>query len=386
VDAITDKEKPTGVKLVLNSIEDIFCITALVLLAVFPILESVARLFGTGVPASSGIIVHLLLFTGLLGGMICTRNESNLAISFVQYIPEGKFKNGLNVITNLISAFISIVIAWRSFFIIEPGDEKMIGFVSNRTLALIIPIAFGIIAFRFIRMSKLSGWKIIIPIVVFLLGTIVSFPVIAKMIWGFELPQGLENIFIKYAEFVSFIKLPVIILLIIAAFGGTPLFIVLSGIALILLQTADSDTARIVDGVPFTGDIYTALINDKIIAIPLFTLAGFLLSESKAGQRLVNTFRNFFSWLPGGIIIVTVVICAFFTSFTGASGVTILALGGILYAILHEHLKYSQKFSIGLLTSVGSIGLLFPPSLPLILVGTVMQVNIFHMFLGGIIP
>jgi tripartite ATP-independent transporter DctM subunit len=86
------------------------------------------------------------------------------------------------------------------------------------------------------------------------------------------------------------------------------------------------------------------------------------------------------------MIIATVIICAFFTSFTGASGVTILALGGILYSILSEHVTYPEKFSIGLLTSVGSIGLLFPPSLPLILVGAMAQINIFHMFLGGLIP
>jgi TRAP-type C4-dicarboxylate transport system permease large subunit len=130
------------------------------------------------------------------------------------------------------------------------------------------------------------------------------------------------------------------------------------------------------------ADIYSALTNNNIIAIPLFTIVGFFLSASKAGERLVNVFRSFFSWLPGGIILVSVIICAFFTSFTGASGVTILALGGILYAILSEHLKYPEKFSIGLITSVGSIGLLFPPSLPLILVGTVTQTNIIHLFLG----
>jgi len=389
VDVQTIKEKPAGVKLVLNSIEDIFCITALVLLAVFPILESVARLFSTGVPASSGIIVHLLLFTGLLGGMICTRNESHLAISFVQYIPDGKIKNGLNITSNLISSFVAIILAWSSIsFINTVLVESRIGFVSNHVLALIMPIAFGVIAIRFARMTKLTGWKILIPVFVLLLGSISTFPVIANMIWGYELPQTIEVIFLKYADFVSFVKLPVIILLIIAALGGTPLFVVLGGLSLILLQTSGSDPYRIVDGVigSFTGDIYTALTNDKIIAIPLFTLVGFFLSESKAGHRLVNTFRSFFSWLPGGIIIVSVVICAFFTSFTGASGVTILALGGILYAILSDHLKYPQKFSIGLLTSVGSIGLLFPPSLPLILVGTVLQVNIFHMFLGGIVP
>jgi tripartite ATP-independent transporter DctM subunit len=154
----------------------------------------------------------------------------------------------------------------------------------------------------------------------------------------------------------------------------------MGGLVLILLSAAGSQVDIL------STDIYSALTSDNIIAIPLFTLVGFFLSESRAGTRLVETFRSFFSWLPGGMIIAAVIICAFFTSFTGASGVTILALGGILYTILSEHIKYPEKFSIGLLTSVGSIGLLFPPSLPLILVGAMSQINIFHIFLGGLIP
>jgi tripartite ATP-independent transporter DctM subunit len=176
-------------------------------------------------------------------------------------------------------------------------------------------------------------------------------------------------------------RIPAVILLILAALAGTPLFIVMGGLALILIQASSGGEIDVV-----ANQVYTALTQNSIIAIPLFTLTGFFLSESKAGERLVKTFRSFFGWLPGGMIIVTVIICAFFTSFTGASGVTILALGGILYTILADHVKYSEKFSIGLLTSVGSIGLLFPPSLPIILVGATTMTNIIHLFLGGIFP
>jgi tripartite ATP-independent transporter DctM subunit len=168
--------------------------------------------------------------------------------------------------------------------------------------------------------------------------------------------------------------------LILAAFAGTPLFVVMGGLALILIETSgvDIDVAA--------NQVYMALTQDSIVPIPLFTIAGFLLSESKAGERLVKTFRSLFGWFPGGMIVVTVLICAFFTSFTGASGVTILALGGLLFTILSEHVKYPEKFSIGLLTSTGSIGLLFPPSLPIILVGVVTMTNTLKLFVGGIIP
>jgi len=383
------REKPARVKSVLYLIEDYFCITVLILMAVFPLLELVALLFRTGIPASSGLIIHFLLFTALLGGMICTRRESHLAISLVQYIPEGPIRGKLKVLCNLVSAFISIIIAWSSISFIKMGlDHTMIGFIPRRVLATIIPIAFLIIAIRFVRRTNLTGWKLLLPVLTLVLGTVASFPVIAKIIWGFDMPVLAENIGGIYFHITWYAKIPLVIFLVLAALAGTPLFIVLGGLSLLLLQVTDFDPYLVIDGVMDTvaNNIYNGLTDDKIIAIPLFTLVGFFLSESKAGERLVNTFRSFFSWLPGGIIIVSVVICAFFTSFTGASGVTILALGGILYAILSEHLKYPQKFSIGLLTSVGSIGLLFPPSLPLILVGTVIQVNILHLFLGGIIP
>ena len=357
--------------------EDIACITFIVLMAVFPLLELAVHFFlKTGIPASTAFIAHFLLFSALIAGMICTRNESHLAISIVQYLPEGKIRERISVLSNLVSSFVSVIIAWSSISFIKMGLDGMVGFAPRRVLAAIIPLAFFILAFRFARRARLTGWKIIIPVLVILIGSAAAFPSIAKIIWGFNMPDAVFTICDIFMDIAWYVKIPVVVLLIIAALGGIPLFIILGGLSLLLLREQDSVAVN----------IYFGLVNQNIIAIPLFTIVGFFLSESKAGERLVNTFRSFFSWLPGGIIIVTVVICAFFTSFTGASGVTILALGGILYAILSDHLKYPEKFSIGLLTSVGSIGVLFPPSLALILVGTVMQVNILHLFMGGIIP
>jgi tripartite ATP-independent transporter DctM subunit len=169
-----------------------------------------------------------------------------------------------------------------------------------------------------------------------------------------------------------------------------PVFAAIGGIAMIMLQAVGLEP----EAVPI--QVFSALSETDIIAIPLFTLTGFFLSESKAGERLVRTFRAFFGWLPGGMVIAAVLICAFFTSFTGASGVTILALGGILHLILVEN-KYKENSSIGLLTSVGGIGLMFPPSLPIILVASTsnsilhfmnvpVSYSIIHYFIGAIIP
>jgi tripartite ATP-independent transporter DctM subunit len=175
------------------------------------------------------------------------------------------------------------------------------------------------------------------------------------------------------------LRWPVFALLIIAALLGAPLFVIIGGIGVLLF----SQSGGSLEVIP--GEAYSMLISPSIPAIPLFTLTGFILSESGAGKRLVRLFRAFFGWLPGGLTIATVIVCAFFTTFTGASGVTILALGALLSYVLIEN-GYKQKFSHGLLTGSGSIGLLFPPSLPIILYGVVAQTNIMHIYLGGIIP
>src|SRR5438094_6519974 len=126
-------------------------------------------------------------------------------------------------------------------------------------------------------------------------------------------------------------------------------------------------------------------LSPTLPAIPLFTLAGFLLAEGHASERLLRVFRAFFGWIPGGTAVVCAVLCSFFTVFTGGSGVTILALGGVLLpALLRD--GYREKFALGLLTASGSLGLLLPPALPLILYAVVAQIPIEDIFIGGILP
>ena len=122
-----------------------------------------------------------------------------------------------------------------------------------------------------------------------------------------------------------------------------------------------------------------------LIAIPLFTFAGYVLSESDAPKRLVRVTNAMFGWMPGGLALVCLAACAFFTAFTGASGVTIIALGAILYPALKQD-GYSDRFNLGLVTSSGSLGLLFAPSLPLILYGVVAKVPVDDLFKAGILP
>jgi tripartite ATP-independent transporter DctM subunit len=169
------------------------------------------------------------------------------------------------------------------------------------------------------------------------------------------------------------------VLLLVLALFGTPLFAIIAAIALIAFYFAGIDSSAVII------ELYRLASQPILLAIPLFTFAGYLLAESKTPQRLVNLSRAFFGWLPGGLGIVTLVSCAIFTAFTGASGVTIIALGGLLYPVLQAE-KYPEKFNLGLLTSSGNLGLLFPPSLPIILYGLVSGTSIDQLFIAGIIP
>lgn len=170
-----------------------------------------------------------------------------------------------------------------------------------------------------------------------------------------------------------------IFLFIVLALLGTPLFIVIGGIALLSFYLVGIDFSAVI------VEMYRIASAPALLTIPLFTFSGYVMSESGTPKRLIDLAKACVGWIPGGLAIVTLLTCAFFTAFTGASGVTIIALGGLLYPILVSQ-KYSEEFSMGVVTTCGSLGLLFPPSLPLILYGLVAQVSIDQLFVAGILP
>lgn len=160
---------------------------------------------------------------------------------------------------------------------------------------------------------------------------------------------------------------------------GLPLFIVLGLGALIATRQMGLDPAVLI------VELIRLAISPNLVAIPLFTFAGVALAAGGAPQRLVRLFNALVGWLPGGVAVVALLACAFFTAFSGGSGLTILALGGVLLPLLGAA-GYPERFSLGLLTGSGSIGLLFPPSLPMLLYGVVAGVNIDTLFLAGLLP
>lgn len=173
-----------------------------------------------------------------------------------------------------------------------------------------------------------------------------------------------------------------IIVIIVFALIEVPLFTVIAGITMICLYAVSNDWMALQIIVIEMNRLASMPV---LIALPLFTFTGLLLTETTAPRRIMNFLRAVIGWLPGGLAIAALCSCAFFTALTGASGVTIVAIGSVLYPVLRQE-EYPEPFSLGLLTTSGSLGLLFPPSLPVILYGVISQINIADIFRAALLP
>jgi len=369
----------------------IFISTVLVLLlAAIPALEILVRLFlNTGVTASYSITRYIVLWIAFTGAYLATAADNHLSIEAgKKYLPL-KFKPAVYAVSKIIvisilTAFLAASISF--IYIVFDADEKT-GIISTRFLTAIIPVCLAGMIFResseIFKSDNAFSFKsgFIILFISLLSGLFLSISSVTNFmhIQFDNPPEFIDILFEKSILILTVLKLPVIFMIIISGVLGTPIFIVLGGITYILLSVSGGYTEIAVN------EMYAVLTGNMIPAIPLFTITGFILSESRAGERMIDFFKKAFGWFPGGIIIAVVVISAFFTTFTGASGVTILALGGILFMILEKY-GVDIKFRTGILTSSGSIGLLFPPSLPIILYGIISNIDIKNLFIAGILP
>lgn len=363
--------------------ENLVAFTALGLLSLLPTAEVVVRLVAnTGIPAAHDYIVHLVLWVTFLGGMITSRERRHLSMSVGTQLLGPRARSGAAVVTGLVSSTMTTAFMWSAVTMVwlafEPG--AMIGIIPVRVAVFIMPVGFAVMALRFISASlhERLGWLTLLGP---LIGTFLGIGPIVNLVTSTSANppaffSALDPFFYGVTGAAAW---PVIVVLIVAAAAGTPLFVVLGGISYMLFARSGGALAVI------TNESYTLLISNTIPAIPLFTFTGFLLSESRAGDRLVRLFRAWFGWLPGGLLVMAILVCTFFTTFTGASGVTILALGGLLSFILSQR-GVGARFGNGMLTASGSVGLLFPPSLPIILYGVVAQISIRSMFVAGILP
>ena len=347
----------------IKKLEFYFTNIIIALLISLPVLEVVARFFGTTAITSSRMVVqHLTLWVGFFGAVLASSRGKLLSLSSSNlFEPESSFSIK-HFIAKSTSLIILISLFWGSLQLVTVEYQYPVNIsplISRWFAQSIMPISLmfmSVILFFKSYSSLKNKFALLISILLFL--SIVS------------IPQVRESSVTLWFSFFS---------IIFSLLYGLPIFLGLGGIAALLFWFDWTPLSAI------SAETYRIVVSPTLPTIPLFTIAGFLLAESKSSIRLLSLFQALFGWIPGGTPIVLVIICGFFTAITGGSGVTILALGGLLMPMLIKD-GFSKDFSLGLITVSGSIGLLFPPSLPLIIYGVTAGVSIKSIFLGGIIP
>ena len=345
----------------LHRLEDSVSIVLLGAMVLLPLAEIVVRQLGTGIPGALPFEQHLTLWVAFLGAALAAREGRLLALATGNFLPEGRFQAVARVFTGGVSALVATLLGTASLDLVQierEGGIEMAAGVPVWVGQAVMPVGFAILALRLAWKSS-DLWA-------------------GRAIAGFGIVVGLW-IGANADSFADRAATPWLVLILASTLLGGPIFAALGGAAVFLFLSDFVPLAAI------PAESYRLAVSPTLAAIPLFTLTGFLLAEGGASERLLRVFRALFGWVPGSTPVVCAVVCAFFTVFTGGSGVTILALGGVLFAALSAD-GYRERFSLGLLTSSGSLGLLLPPALPLILYGIVAEVPIEDLFIGGLLP
>lgn len=363
--------------------ENGFLILLFATLTALPLLEFVLRpLLRVGIPASSAIVHHLTLFVAMFGGAVAAREGRLLSPALGELLPIGAWRGTARLYSGIVGAIVSIWLAFAAldFARSEPGIFEVGRLkIPLWAIELVLPAGFGLVALRVLwRTADGRRWRLL----AYGIAAAAAAPGFYGLVFGAgESGEHSASAVLLAAPASKGIAIAAGLVLIAATILGAPLFAALGGFALILFWGS-----REMNPISSTAvEMYKLVVSPFIPTIPLFTLAGYFLSEGGAPRRLVNVFHALFGWLRGGPAMITAMVCAFFTSFTGASGVTILALGGLLLPVLLAA-RYRDRDALGLLTAAGSLGLLFPPSLAVILYGVVAGAPIDMLFLGGLLP
>ena len=337
-----------------------FVFIALVLL---PTIEVITRIFGTtGVVASPVLVQHLTLWIGFLGAVVAARRNKLLALTTEPLFVVNPTINWAKFIAKIATIFLVLTLAVGSWELIKVEMAYPVNiapYLPRWVAQLVMPIGLFLIAVHLVK----NGYK--------------KWQNRGFLLVGVILLSQLNH-FDYLRESTVFMWLSILII-ILTIYKGAPIFVGMGGLAILFFWQDYTPLSAI------SAETYRIVVSPTLSTIPLFTLAGYILAESKASERLVRLFRALFGWIPGGTPIVLVLLCGFFTALTGGSGVTILALGGLLFPLLMKE-GYSKHFSLGLITVAGSLGLLFPPSLPLIIYGVTAAVSVKAILLAGIIP
>jgi len=332
----------------------------LLVMALVPAIQTLMRkVFGQDLPGSSVWVQHGTLWIGFLGALVATGRGKHLALSTVELLPE-RARPAARIFGAMVTTAVVALLAYAAFELVKADrlrQDTLVGGVPTWWSECVMPVVFALMALRTAWLSP-GGWLgrgacVLAAGVAFGLGLFGANP--APLVW------------------------PVICVVVVAFLFGAPVFAAMAGIAMVLFFGEGTPIAAV------PTETFNLVSSATLPAIPLLTLAGYVLSEGGSAKRLVTAFQSVFGWMPGGLAIMVALVCAIFTSFTGASGVTILALGGlVLPALIRE--GYPEGFALGLVTASGSLGLLFPPSLPVILYAIVAGVGIKDLYIAGLVP
>ena len=335
-------------------------VLAISLAALLPLIAMVTRWAGIrGVPGSVVFVQQLTLWIAFLGASLAASGDRLLGMSANTFVPE-RWSAAVRIFGCGLTAAIAASLCWASwqFVISERSIGKMLALgIPNWVPALVMPCGFLMIAVRAIRGAGAGVFERLAA---------TSF-VLAPLILHFApRPDGPWALWIGIGAIVA------------GAILGLPIFATLGGIALLLFWSIGQPVVEVPD------NAYSLMVSEILPSLPLYTLAGYLLVEGGASTRLLRVYGALFGWLPGGLAITTAIAFAIFT-FAG-SGVTIVSMGGLMLPMLLKA-RYPKRFSIGLINGSGSLGLLFPPSLPVILYAIYAKtVQIDTLFVGGLAP
>jgi tripartite ATP-independent transporter DctM subunit len=342
--------------------ENLVLAAAMAVMALIPVLEIVLRAtLGFGIAGAASFTQHFVLIVGMLGAAIAAREGRLISLAALPTLIGGRAAAAARTFAGAVAVMVSALLCAASlqFVLAERSGGNVIAYGIPVWLGqAVLPFAFALIGWRVARAAA-PRW----PARLALLG--IAGAVAAGAAYGVPLGDG-----------PAWIAVAAVIL---AALLGAPVFAAIGGAALLLFWSA---------GLPIAAlplDHYRLVVNPALPMIPLFALAGYFLAEGGAPRRLIRVFDALFGASSGGAAMVTVLACAFFTCFSGASGVTIIALGGMLLPLLLRA-GYPEKGALGLLAASGSLGGLLPPGLPLVLYAIVARIPIRDMFLAGILP
>ena len=346
-----------------GKVEDTLAILIFLSMTLLPAIETLTRFFNfNSIPASQVIVQHLTLWIGFVGAILASKKNKLLALTRDSIFQKEKNIDLGKWIAKATTFLVLVSLALGSWQLVRVEMEYPMDIAPGipRWFAqIIMPLGFGLMA---IHIFLNSYKKNIHRITLVLIGLLLSMNWFNE--WLFDI-------------------LPVvsigIMIIVLSIYNGAPIFVGLGGLAILMFWSDYTPISAI------PAETYRIVVSPTLPTIPLFTLAGYILAESKASERLVDVFKELFGWIPGGTPVIIVLLCGFFTALTGGSGVTILALGGLLLPMLLKD-GYSRSFSLGLITVSGAIGLLFPPSLPLIIYGVTAGVSVKDVFIGGLAP